>query len=331
MLADPAAYLELIDQSDPQFMQEQTMWAADLDANTPEFFEMTIGESLTLDPDGARCKVTLAWTMPNAATREISYPALFTLANDGWRYAGEDWSAHQIEKLRVLYFEDELLPVAQTIGAVFPEIRERIDTVFDAKLDHLQTVKLYSSMRHLQASIYLSYTEALDGWNEPGESIKIRARAKTSQRGLRPLLAHEYGHVAMFAMGDHATQIPWWAQEGVAQLAADANPDSAVQRWAKSDKLLDWSLMADFRKTDPKHFKYVYTQGHHMVAFVREQHGDQAWVNWIRSMAQGSSLDQSTLDNLQLSFEDLDRQWRDSLPKPVAQPQDPQDEPQGKS
>lgn len=328
ILADPAGYLELIDPSESEFNQEQTMWAADLEAHAPETFEIKVDGPVELDVSGAQCRVTMSWTMPEENPREVSYPARFTFAQNGWRYAGEVWSSHQIDKLDVLYIEDGLESVAQKVAAVFPDIRQHVDSVFITELDHLQTVKLYTSMRHLQASIYLSYKESLGGWNEPGESIKVLARTKSSKSGLRRLLAHEYGHVAMFAMGNHATKIPWWAQEGVAQLASEpygTNAESIVRRWAKKDKLLDWSLMTDFRKTDPKNYGYVYNQGHHMVAFIREQWGGDAWVSWLQDMAQGNSLEQSTMNNLQLSFDQLNQKWRASLPEPEQKA--PEDEP----
>src|SRR5690606_2758355 len=109
--------------------------------------------------------------------------------------------------------------IANHAVRALPEVRERIIPEMgleddDELRDRVQHIKIYTSMAHLQFSIYMSYTDPLGGWNEPGESIKILAARDLSRRAVRMLLGHEYGHVASFQYGPQATDMPWWILEG---------------------------------------------------------------------------------------------------------------------
>jgi hypothetical protein len=216
------------------------------------------------------------------------------------------------------YLEGAELP-AQNVVEVLPEVRAHVDAGFENTIRRVQEVKLYKNMRHLQASIYLSYTDGLGGWNEPGEAIKVLADGCRSKRMARPLLAHEYGHCATFEYGPATSKMPWWVLEGVAELSAEefgrgrSMMEARVKRWAQQDALAPWEEMADFFTCPSKWQGHVYAQGHHMVAYVSEKWQRQRRNQWLRLMAQGKTLDEATQEALGLSFDALDAQWRESL------------------
>src|SRR5690606_16929441 len=115
--------------------------------------------------------------------------------------------------------------------------------------------------------------DGLGGWNEPGESIKILARPGL-RKSLKPLLAHDYGHVATFELGEASNDMPWWLLEGVAEFsgAAFANFREHSNRFVaqrhQEGALAEWPALADFRNIDPELVGHVYRQGHHMVEFI---------------------------------------------------------------
>ncbi len=301
----------------------------------------------------ATFELRMDWTMPNIGrdgkdiSRTISYPAIFARVRDAqgdehWVFKGEEWSSiessvqmivnedsHLVSKApnRCLFypgFED----TAANVVAILPEVRAHVDSGFENVIEHVQEVKIYPSMRHLQASIYLSYVDGLSGWNEPGESIKLLASKNSGKDRLRPLLAHEYGHVATFELGEHSNNMPWWVLEGVAELSAErymSRPDAdanklgvdaklMVESWAKSGKLAAWADITDFRSTKKDFGGHVYKQGQHMLGYISERFGRSKRNAWIRAMAQGSTIDEATKLVLDMSFTALDEAWRASLP-----------------
>lgn len=348
LAGDKGAYLKHVSSADPIFRKEQENWAADFDHHKPVAFVLSIKEGTgTFTETDAMFDLTTAWTMgedvPGAPERVVTFPVVFRKSGDAWLYHGENWQVleagaagavegNEGEKnepageapardagSRVKYFAGSESQ-ARTIIDVLPEVRRRVDKGFGVNITAVQEVKIYKSMKHLQHSIYLSYVDPLGGWNEPHESIKVLAGQTRGVDDARKLLAHEYGHVCTFEYGEKASSMPWWVLEGAAELATEEFDEEAAKRvdrivrsWAKRDRLAPWFDMADFRKTDRKWMGNVYTQGHHMLGYISEQHGRQARIDWLRAMAVGKTIDEATIEVLKMSFVELDTKWRASV------------------
>lgn len=324
--ADAERYLSLVDPTEPEFAKEQENWAKDFVERPTAAFALDLDGGLLVEVDGGNAAIgtlTVRWQMPERPERTIRHAARFTNRDGTWLYAGEAWKrvASNDGSNIALYLDDALRDVAVNVVELLPEVREHVNAGFETPLDHVQVVKIYGEMEHLQASIFLSYEDALGGWNEPGESIKILATPRSPARQLRVLLAHEYGHVATFSMGDRATEIPWWVAEGAAELAAErysgrSGPegvDRMIRQLAEQGGLAEWDMLSDFRNTRPEHGMLVYKQGQHMLGYVSGRFGRSVRNQWIARMTRGQSLDEATRGAFGMTFADLDRDWRASL------------------
>ena len=359
LAGDAARYVTFVATSDPDFLQEQKMWAKDLLTHKPAEFSLTIvaseapAESAPAqEGDGAVAPAAeakpalpsappevfgdasstftlrMTWTMPEGKERRVAYPVRFTLAPAtkdqpaAWLYEGEVWTELDVPAtataaaIRVLHAPG-LDKAAANVVTVMPEVREKVDALFEIKNTTRQTIKLYTSMKHLQASIYLSYVNGLAGWNEPGESIKILAQKSSSVASLRPLLAHEYGHCDTFFLGPKANDAPWWVLEGIAEFSSSAwkkDPEAGATRtviaWAKADQLARWQDLVDFRTVPNKLHRFVYTQGEHFMHFVTAEHGAAKRNAWLRALATGQSIDDASKSAFGASFEDVSAAWR---------------------
>lgn len=329
LAGDIAGYMRLVDRTDPVFVKEQENWAADLGRTRPEEFSLSASRE---EGDGDERRVgslTFRWRMPGkGAPRQVSFPAVLRRTAEGWRYAGEVWQVYEAERVRVMYMDPEASKLAERAAAALAEVRPKIDEAFELTGDaefmsRTQTIKLYESMRHLQQSIYLSYTDGLGGWNEHEEAIKVLARPTSRAGELRVLLAHEYGHVATFQYGPGATDMAWWAVEGVAEMSAEpytrgwGRTDRTVRAWARSEGLVEWEKLADFRGEGPRYATYVYTQGHHMTGWIARTWGRATLNRWLRAMATGQELETATLGVLGCTFGELDARWREALAEPA--------------
>lgn len=355
LAGDAAAYMAQVDRrgGDANFVKEQENWSADFKRHIPKAFTLRIGpkeedREEVFGEREARFELEIAWTMTGLSRsgkdieKTVSFPVRFVLDDAGgkWLYAGEDWlvletngvSAREASgrrkdepkdrSVRVKYFAgyDD---VARTITEILPDVREHVDAGFELSIDRVQEVKIYPTMPHLQQSIYLSYVDGLSGWNEPGEAIKIKVRPDAGKAGLRSLLAHEYGHVATFELGPKATDMPWWALEGVAELAAETYAQNEtrvatrVRGWLEEDNLAPWAEIADFHNTPRKFGGHVYTQGHAMVGYISERYGRGKRNAWLRAMAQGQSIDDASRSVLGAGFEEVDRAWRAEIAKQI--------------
>ena len=117
--------------------------------------------------------------------------------------------------------------------------------------------------------------------------------------------------------------MPWWALEGVAELSAERfasmgkDAENAVLNWYKKDALAKWDDLADFHKVQESTVRElqgkVYKQGHHMLAYISDRFGREGRNAWLRSMAQGRTIDQASRDALQMGWPDVDAAWRASV------------------
>lgn len=333
--ADQVGYMAHVSPADAVFFKEQQNWARDLARAPAEHIEIMLDDpAINVDSNGSAVgRLTMKWRMPSAKDRSISFPAKFIRGETGWLYAGESWNVVEGDHSKVLYEDEALKDVAEAVAGMLPEIRTHVHEGFELSQDasiteRVQQVKLYTSMRHLQHSIYLSYTDGLSGWNEPDEAIKILANPGTGKSMLKMLLGHEYGHVATFHLGPKATDMPWWILEGVAELSAEeyarngTQTDRMVKHWAKNDGLVDWDKLADFHGEAANHQAQVYTQGHHMVSFISEKFGRKGRNAWLRELAKGTGLNDATTSTLKITFAELDERWRESLVPPKEEPKE---------
>lgn len=291
----------------------------------------------TFDESRAEFRMQMTWKMAGwEKTRTLTVPVVFTrdAKTGAWLFSGEKWdsvsapAAGKYNGVRVLYEpgNKKHKEIAEAIVAGMPDIRSTVDAHFLMHTPGEVTIKLFQSMQHLQASIWLSYTDSLGGWNEPKESMKILAGGRSGFDSMKKTIAHEYGHCVTFHMGPKATDAPWWVLEGAADFSAAPyrknaaeSRDRAVRNWAKSKKLADWDKIEKFPIPDEfKHFMAnVYTQGEHMMAFIDSRYGQEARVAFLRSLFQGKTTDEASREALHVPFADVDAAWRLSIEQQI--------------
>ncbi|RMH29627.1 MAG: hypothetical protein D6692_03865 [Planctomycetota bacterium] len=326
--ADSGAYMAVIDTTDPVFAEEQRKWARDLRTRPVDSVDFRVDlNRLSKTPDGHwRAPLTVVWSLPgDDKPYSITYPALFRplgLPEGAWLYAGRAWEDFPADGVRILLDpeDDSAHEIAEHLAARVAGFRAAIEEDLGETLHAEPTIKLYPDMASLQASIALSYTDPLGGWNEPGESIKILSRPGFVGPRLDATVAHELGHAVSFQWGEAIIEAPWWSLEGIAEVAADPFRESpeaasrdAARRMARDGTLMDFDRLADFRGEAMNHGRHVYVQGRSMVRYITERFGREKRNEWFRAMGKGRSLNDATRSVLGLPFERLNEDWRASL------------------
>ncbi|MCC6228936.1 MAG: hypothetical protein IT432_06900 [Phycisphaerales bacterium] len=333
--ADADAFLENVVFVDPQFEREMRNMAKDLTLHAPSRVEFRMAEQGEANADRARVAFTIDFDMPfdqNGARIDgpprrarAPYPHCeFRRDQSGkWRFAGEVWKEIKGDAFVVRYLDDNSLATAEIVHRVFPIAKAHDDEGFGIAgtpaANRHQIIKLYENMDHLKATVYLSMPDpVLGGWNESGESIKFMSNYTQGEHSWTRAFAHEYGHVATWALGDRASELPWWVAEGAAELAAEkwdpqGSNDRQVRALAKAGKLAAWRDIAVYHDTRQELKFLAYVQGHHLMGYVSEHFGRDKRNAWIAAAASGKPIDDATIDALNMSFDQLDRDWRDSL------------------
>ena len=148
---DKAAYLELVDRTDPVFLKEQENWAADFDHHVPTAFTLAMkdDEGVFFWDVEAKFDLTTEWTMgedvPGAPQRKLTFPVVFQKVDEKWLYRGEDWQTLAAPGMdgaggaKVFYFDGSQAK-ARTIADVLPEVRVHVDKGFSVAITRVQDV-----------------------------------------------------------------------------------------------------------------------------------------------------------------------------------------------
>ncbi len=339
---DTDGYMTFVSTADPEFRNEQLYFAKDFAKAGKATKECAITldhDSLDIGDGSVFGTITFTWTQTPAAEsekepkeRSMTLSARFDREDGAWKYAGERWHKHEAPGVLVL-FDEGLDEAAAAVAEAFTTIRPGVEEAFGLTQTQFPTrtksIKLYASMKHLQQSICLSYESGLSGWNEPGEALKILVgKGEQTPARFLSVLAHEYGHCATFELGKKSNDMPWWILEGVADLMVEQVDDNArdrmnksVARWSKTGKLANWNDLADFEKVPGNLTRFVYTQGHGMLAYISDTWGATGRNRWMTLMSNGKTIDEASQEVMGMSFADLDAKWRATLP-----PREPDEE-----
>jgi hypothetical protein len=312
---DRAAYLDVVDLSDPVFAVEHTRWADEWASEAPvDRFSLSV-EDIQVDGDTATGDLTMKWALrQNVSFQVAEYPVLFRRGEDGvWRYAGELWITYETEQF-IVRAAPGLEPVAETVLDLLPDIYAHATSSIDHAPAAATEIKLYATPEALIANTLLSLP-VIAGWNEPGEALKLVAPTADTEY-LQIVLAHEFTHKLTFDMAD-TTQgnYPWWLAEGIAEYVASeywgearlALESDTIRTIWEDGKWVAWDQISDFDTTPVRLWRFVYPQGFAMVSYVTEVYGEARRNDWLSYMAVEMSLDEATQAALGRSFADLDQ------------------------
>ena len=314
-------YLSDVDLSDPVFALEHRRWVEDWTSRTAiNRFDLTM-RNLTITGDEATADLNMLWTtvFESRTSHGADFPVRFRRGEDGrWRYAGEAWVTVEAGHFRVRALPG-LEDAAQEVIAVLPDVYTHVTTELDHTPAGITEVKLYDDPWNLIATVRLSITREISGWNEPGEAIKMVVPEENFFPEIT--LAHEFAHVVMFDMaGMTRGQWPWWVAEGMAEYAASeywtfsdrSRRVAQVQEWRRTRGLADWTQMSVFETTPEDLWPFAYTQGYAFIRYVTETYGLEMRNVWIQAMAD-SPLAEATQAAFSLPFEELSAGFLDWL------------------
>ncbi len=323
----PDAYLALVDLSDPVFALEHTRWVEDWTTVgvTVTRFELAV-RNLVVEGDTASGDLNMLWTVRLSGTDSddgeyahgADFPAIFTRSDGGWRYAGERFETIEGEHFRVRYVPG-LEEMAAEVAAMTVETYPHVTDSLGYTPEEVVEIKLYDEPWAMLATIRFSMPSAINGWNEPGEALKLLADDLPRQS----TLAHEFTHFICFEVAGRARgQMPWWLAEGIAMVVASeywtfsdrSNYLALSQEWQRMDGLVPWEDLSNFEETPTDLWPHTYAQGYAFTRFVTETYGPEQRNSWLAAMTD-QSIDEASREALGLPFADLSAAFLDWLPE----------------
>ncbi len=132
---------------------------------------------------------------------------------------------------------------------------------------------------------------------------------------LEQVLDHEIVHV-LLGQAFAPRRVPTWLQEGLAQHAARQHTSrhtEAIASGMLGDNLLSLESLSRRFPADPIRARLAYAQSADLVAYIENEHGDEAIRTLVRELATGSAFGAAVRKATGRSALDLDREWRARL------------------
>lgn len=132
---------------------------------------------------------------------------------------------------------------------------------------------------------------------------------------IEQVLDHEIAHVVL-GQAFLPRVPPRWLQEGVAQIVAreyTAETTRALARGLLGRSLLSIEDLAAGFPEEPLRAHLAYAQSADLVAWIRNEYGEDAFQALIRELASGAPVAASFRRATGESLDELDRAWRDRL------------------
>ncbi len=249
--ADTEAYLNLIWQQDPIFLQEQIRWIEAIAASPLNEFDLNLTNISLINDDLAYGRMSLRWRNSGVNRVAMSGGAILTVKfhrvdgdDENWVYGGEVWETIGLflddgqwttvmpneeppidapEIFRVYYFPDYgplegTFDPTQSVVEELPTIYGYITNALDYEPQNTIHIKVYNWRDTLRAMTDVTLSRVYDRWVRPDESVKVSVDEDSAFPVDPGIVTSEVTKSILYEMaGNDEDRLPWWILEGTGE------------------------------------------------------------------------------------------------------------------
>lgn len=285
--------------------------------------QLTLDLSTHYIPPGA--EVLYYWSLTDAAGIAVDTPAqTFTMLDERHEWLSLTDAQGRVS---VHWYEG-----SDTFG------RQLLDTARNALdlmaknvgtgLERPANIWVYSRQDELLDALPKNLPEWVGGKAFPELSLVLIAVADDEEAELeiKRVVPHELSHLVLYgATRNPYNAPPGWLDEGLAvyhQEAQDPTEEDILRQAAESGEIPPLKALSGTFGAGEEDALLSYAQSHSVVAFILEdpRYGPDKLARTIASFREGVTYDEASRAGLGISVDELDKQWRESLPYEIAAP-----------
>lgn len=207
---------------------------------------------------------------------------------------------------------------------------DRLEKQIGTTVSDPMTIAIYANTSDMRAALPPNSADWIGGQARPDLGLIIGAITEGNSNEVKRLVPHELSHLILHqATDNNYGGMPVWFDEGMAvvnQAIPDADFEDMVKNAARDDALIPLRALASNFPSDPDKALLSYAQSASVIRYIQSTYGDQAIAKLTSLFKAGTTDDQAIQTALGISLDDLDAQWRATLPKatrtakPIAAP-----------
>ncbi len=223
----------------------------------------------------------------------------------------------QTEEIVVVY-EPSLESAAEEVVRIYPKLRQELEEFFGWSLDIRPQVVLVKNTQSFQK---LTRNKLFVAFAVPDKNLIVidYSRMNIHPFTLNTTLKHELCHLMLHR---HITNrnLPKWLDEGVCQWVSDGIGEIFVNKsWSGLDaavmagRIIPFKRLTDYFPRDQASLMLAYEQSKSVINYVDRQYGYNVLMTLLDSLKNGETLEFALMNSLDLSLEQLEKEWLDHL------------------
>jgi hypothetical protein len=208
---------------------------------------------------------------------------------------------------------------------------DRFRSTLDTRLDKHADIWVYGSEDDLFSAYTQDTPDYIGGQSFPDLGLVLVAIPddESARSEIKRVVPHELAHILVHQITRNPYNAPpLWLQEGIAthsEETIDPGYDAALRDAAERGDVDPLRALTSSFGQDEEGLVVAYAQSRSVVDFIlgNEKYGPERLARTLAAFREGVTYDEALQRGLGVSTDDLDREWRLSLPFPIADPQKP--------
>lgn len=281
--------------------------------------EHTLDTQVYYYPPGT--DMTYRWVIRDAAGNTLeSEPQHFVYHDERF-----DWSERTVRAVTIYWYEGGEAFGADLAGAVDRGLAN-LESELGADLTQPVRIYVYATQEDMYSALQANSAEWIGGQANPVLGVIVAAIAPDEDLEVRRIIPHELSHQVLHQEVDNPYGgVPPWLDEGLAvhhQEVRDRDYDVMVVQAAEENRLIPLEALTSSFPADPEQARLSYAQSRDMVEYILAIYGEEKLQALVAAIAAATPVEDAVQQALGRSVDELDTEWRATLPEPAAPPPD---------
>lgn len=264
-------------------------------------------------------ELTYRWVITDVAGNETATEPQRVVYHDE-RFP---WSERTERNVTVFWYKGGA-SFGQELIDVSTRTLDRLQGQVGAELTEPVRIYIYADNRDMRSALESNSVEWIGGQAHPELGIIVGAIAPGDSAEIERLVPHELSHQVLHQATDNPYGgTPIWFDEGLAvhnQERRDEGWDELVADAAREGRLIPLEALAGSFPADPDQAILSYAQSRDVVEFIIATYGETKLSELVAAFAAATPLDVALPQVLGRDVDELDADWRATLPAPTGAP-----------
>lgn len=253
------------------------------------------------------------WTAQDVAGRVTESPEQVWVYEDN-RFT---WREVRSDRIAVFWYEGEQ-SFGQAVLDTASRTLDRLEKDAGVRASQLIRIYLYTHTSDFRGALGPNASEWIGGQAIPPLGIIVANIAPDDEREIGRMVPHEVSHVVLYqATHNPYASNPNWLEEGIAvhnQEVADSDYPAMVEAAARDGELIPLRALSSSFPSDTDLALLSYAESSSVIEFILQRYGKEGLARLVDVFSEGETSEAAVQQALGVSLEELDSQWRATLP-----------------